>query len=188
MGLTLSTQWTRFNTYHFLDRNLITPISEMIFLKEAFCGLPGTKLSKLKNLHSEVFTKIHWGRFMWFLNFAVQLDLTEEEWEQLFDFLVPNLTQIEETVESEYRWENIHLTSDLGVAMDCCPTSPTFRFERIFNRIRCVLACFCEKAIVQNSEFCDGEKAREYLPRPESPGKSQGLRCCVQSGKSRRGE
>ena len=35
---------------------------------------------------------------MVFLNFSEQLDLTEEEWEQLFDFLVPTLTQIEETV------------------------------------------------------------------------------------------
>ena len=35
---------------------------------------------------------------MVFLNFAEQLDLTEEEWEQLFDFLILTLTQIEETV------------------------------------------------------------------------------------------
>ena len=79
MGLTLSTRWTRFNTYRFLARNLITPISEIILLKEAFCGLPGPKLFKLKNLHSEVFTEINWGRLMVFLNFAEQLDLTEEE-------------------------------------------------------------------------------------------------------------
>ena len=59
-----------------LLRNRIADIIQDEF---AFCGLPGTKLSKLKNLHSEVFTKIHWGRFMVFLNFAEQLDLTEEE-------------------------------------------------------------------------------------------------------------
>ena len=35
---------------------------------------------------------------MVFLNFAEQLDLTEEEWEQLLDFLVPTLIQIEEKV------------------------------------------------------------------------------------------
>ena len=35
---------------------------------------------------------------MVFLNFAEQLDLTEEKWEQLFDFLVPTVTQIEEKV------------------------------------------------------------------------------------------
>ena len=75
MGLTLSTRWLQFNTYRFLARNLITPISEINLLKEAFCGQPGTKLSKLKNLHSEVFTKIHWGRFLVFLNFAELLDM-----------------------------------------------------------------------------------------------------------------
>ena len=35
---------------------------------------------------------------MVFLNFAEQIELTEEEWEQLFDFLVPTLTRIEEKV------------------------------------------------------------------------------------------
>ena len=98
VSLSLSTRWIRFNTYRFLARNLITPISEIILLKEAFCGLPGTKLSKLKNLHFEVFTKINWRRLMVFLNFAEQLDLSEEEWEQLFDFLVLTLTKIEEKV------------------------------------------------------------------------------------------
>ena len=98
MGLTHSTRRNRFKTYRFLARNLIAPIGEIVLLKEAFCGPPGTKLSKLKNLHSEVFTKIHWGRLMVFLTFSKQLDLTEEEWEQLFDFLVPILTQIEEKV------------------------------------------------------------------------------------------
>ena len=98
MSLTHSTHRNRFKTYRFLARNLITPTSEIVLLKEAFCGLPGSKLSKLKDLHSEVFTKIHWGRLMVFLNFAEQLELTEEEWEQLFDFLVPTLTQMEEKV------------------------------------------------------------------------------------------
>ena len=101
MGLTHSTLRNRFITYRFLARNLITPISEIVLLKEAFCGVPGTKLSKLKNLHSEVFTKIHWGRLMVFLNFVEQLDLTEVEWEQLFDFLVPTLTQIEEKLSKK---------------------------------------------------------------------------------------
>ena len=33
---------------------------------------------------------------MVFLYFAEKLELTEEEWEQLFDFLVPILTPIED--------------------------------------------------------------------------------------------
>ena len=64
MGLTLSTRRIRFNSYRFLARNLITPLSEIVLLKEKFCGLSGTRLSKLKNLLSFIlrssrkFTKI----------------------------------------------------------------------------------------------------------------------------------
>ena len=36
MGLTLSARRIRFNSYRFQDRNLITPISEIVLLKEAF--------------------------------------------------------------------------------------------------------------------------------------------------------
>jgi len=53
MGLTLFARRIRFNTYRLLARNLITPNSEIVLLKEAFCGLPDTKRSKLKNHHSE---------------------------------------------------------------------------------------------------------------------------------------
>ena len=67
-----------------------------MLLKEGFCDLPGSKLSKLKQLHSEVFTQVNWGRLLVFINFAEQLGLTEEDWERLFDFLVPTLTQIGE--------------------------------------------------------------------------------------------
>ena len=79
MGLTLSALRARFYFYCLIARNM--PSSDTASVKEKFCELPGTKLSmaKLKNLHSEVFTEINWGRFMVFLNFAEQLDLTEEE-------------------------------------------------------------------------------------------------------------
>ena len=53
-------------------------------------------LDKLKCLYSEVFTEVHWGRLLVFLNFAEQLGLTDEEWEQLFDFLVSTLSQMQE--------------------------------------------------------------------------------------------
>ena len=56
--------------------------------------LPGSSLEKLKELHSEVFSKVNWGRLVVFLNFADRPVLTEEEWELLFHFLVPTLTQI----------------------------------------------------------------------------------------------
>ena len=48
MGLTHSTRRNRFKTYRFLARNLITPISEVVLLKEVFCGLPGTKAFQVK--------------------------------------------------------------------------------------------------------------------------------------------
>ena len=81
-----------------MARNLITTVGEIGLLKEEFYCLPGTKLSNLKNLHSEVFTKIHGGRLMMFLHFAEQLELTEEEQKQLFNFLVHTITQIEKKV------------------------------------------------------------------------------------------
>ena len=60
--------------------------------------------------------------------------------------------------------------------MGCCPLSPTLGFEPIFNRIRCVLACFGGKVIVQNSEFCDGENARQYIYLdPTHPASFSGL-------------
>ena len=72
------------------------PSNEITSLTAQFCEFPGSMLNKLKCLHSEVFTEVHWGRLLVFLNFVEQLGLTEEEWEQLFDFLVPTLSQIQE--------------------------------------------------------------------------------------------
>ena len=63
-------------------------------LKENVYELPGSNLEKLEQLNSEVFSKVNWGRWVVFLSFAEQLGLTEEEWELLFHFLVPTLTQI----------------------------------------------------------------------------------------------
>jgi len=74
------------------------PSNEITSLKEQFCELPGSMLDKLKRLHSEVFTEVHWGRLLHvvFLNFVEHLGLTEEEWEQLFAFLVSTLSQMQE--------------------------------------------------------------------------------------------
>ena len=94
MGLTLSVLRARFYFYCLIARNI--PSNEITSLKEKFCELPGSILDKLKALHSEVFTEVHWGRLLVFLNFVEQLGLTDEEWEQLFDFLVPTLSQMQE--------------------------------------------------------------------------------------------
>ena len=94
MGLTLSVLRARFYFYCLIARNM--PSNEITALREQFYELPGSMLDKLKRLHSEVFTEIHWGRLLVFLNFVEQLGLTEEEWEQLFDLLVPTLSQMQE--------------------------------------------------------------------------------------------
>ena len=72
------------------------PSSQITALQEKFCELPGSVIDKLKCLHSEVFTEVHWGRLLAFLNFVEQLGLTDKEWEQLFHFLVPILSQMQE--------------------------------------------------------------------------------------------
>ena len=43
-----------------------------------------------------MFTEVNWGRLLVFLNFVEQLLLTDEEWEKLFDFLVPTFSQMQE--------------------------------------------------------------------------------------------
>ena len=94
MGQTLSVLRARFYFYRLIARNM--PSSDTALLRDKFCELPGSMLDKLKYLHSEVFTEVHWRRLLVFLNFVEQLGLTDEEWEQLFDFLVPILNQMQE--------------------------------------------------------------------------------------------
>ena len=65
-------------------------------LKENIFKTTGLKSQKIKATHSELFSKVNWGRFVLFLSFADLLGLTEEESELLFHFLVPTLTQIRE--------------------------------------------------------------------------------------------
>ena len=94
MDLTLSMLRIDFSLYRLIARSM--PLSEISSLGEKFCELPASMLDKLKRLHSEVFTEVHWGRLLVFLNFVETLGLTDEEWEQLFDSLVPTLSQIQE--------------------------------------------------------------------------------------------
>ena len=56
MGLTLSVLRARFYFYCLIARNM--PSNEITALREQFCELPGSKLGKLKRLHSEVFTEV----------------------------------------------------------------------------------------------------------------------------------
>ena len=94
MGLSLSLLRVKFSRYRLTAKNLTITTSEMEKLKENFFKLRGSNLEKLKQLHSELLSKVNWGRLIVFLNFADQLGLIEEEWELLFHFLFPTLTQI----------------------------------------------------------------------------------------------
>ena len=80
MGLSLSLLRVDFSLYRAQAKTLKMSSSEMEMLQQKFKDLPGSSLEKL----------------VVFLNFADQLELTEEEWELLFNFLVPTLTQIRE--------------------------------------------------------------------------------------------
>ena len=93
MGLTLSVLRIKFYRYRQIARN--TPSNAIRAPREQFCELPTSMLDKLKCLHSVVFTEVNWGRLLVFLNFVEQLGPTDEEWEQLFDFLVPTLSQMQ---------------------------------------------------------------------------------------------
>ena len=95
MGLECSSLRSRFDRYRLVARHITIPPNEIDLLREEFCDLPGSMLDKLKSVHSEVFLEeVHWGRLLVFLHFAEQVELTEEEWAQLFDFLVPILIWI----------------------------------------------------------------------------------------------
>ena len=96
MRLSLSLLQVDFSLYRAQAKALKVSSSEMEMLQQQFKDLPGSSLEKLNKLHSEVFSKVNWGRLVVFLNFADQLELTEEEWELSFNFLVPTLTQIRE--------------------------------------------------------------------------------------------
>ena len=96
MGLSLSLLRVEFSLYGAQAKTLKVPSSKMEELEQKFKDLPGSSLEKLKKLHSEVFSKVNWGRLVVFLNFAHQLGLTEEEGELLFNILVLTLTQIRE--------------------------------------------------------------------------------------------
>ena len=66
MDLTLSVLRSDFYLYRLIARNM--PLSEISSLGETFCELPGSMLEKLKRLHSEVFTEVHWGEIILWSN------------------------------------------------------------------------------------------------------------------------
>ena len=106
MGLTLSVLRIKFYGYCLIARNMLS--NEITSLRGKFCELPGSMLDKLKCLHSEVFTEVHWGRLLVFLNFVEQQGSTDEESEQLLIFLFPLLAKCKNSYISERRRERIN--------------------------------------------------------------------------------
>ena len=77
-----------------IERAIVPPWKEITFLKKTFHDLPGSTISKLKELHSEVFLKVNLDRLLVFLKFAEDLDLTQEEWGQLYAVIYPTLSNL----------------------------------------------------------------------------------------------
>ena len=91
MGITQSFIRIKFNHYRMIARAIVPPSREITSLQKTFCDLPGSTVSKLKELHSEVFLKVNLSRLLVFLKFAEDLDLTQEEWGQLYAVIYPTL-------------------------------------------------------------------------------------------------
>ena len=91
MGIIQSFIRIKFNHYRMIARAIVPPSRETTSLKKTFCDLLGSTTSKLKELHSEVFLKVNLGRLLVFLKFAEDLELTQEEWGQLYAVIYPTL-------------------------------------------------------------------------------------------------
>ena len=63
MGLSLSLLQVKFSWYRLQAKNLTISTSAMEKFKEDFFKVPGSNLEKLKQLHSELFSNVNWGRF-----------------------------------------------------------------------------------------------------------------------------
>ena len=92
MGIIQSFIRIKFNHYRMIARAIVPPSKEITSLKKTFYSdLPGPTISKLKELHSEVFLKVNLGRHLVFLKLAEDLELTQEEWGQLYAVSYPTL-------------------------------------------------------------------------------------------------
>ena len=80
----------KFNHHYMIARAIVPPSKEITSLMKTFCDLSGSTISKLKELHSEVFLKVNLGRLLVFLKFAEDLELTQEEWGQLYAVIYPH--------------------------------------------------------------------------------------------------
>ena len=78
MGIIQSFIRIKLNHYRMIARAIVPPSKEITSLMKTSCTLPGSTISKLKELHCEVFLKVNLGRLLVFLKFAEDLELTDE--------------------------------------------------------------------------------------------------------------
>ena len=94
MGIIQSFIRIKLNHYRMIARAIVPPSKEITSLKKTFCDLLGSTISKLKELYSEVFLKVNLGRLSVFLKFVEDLELTQEEWGQLYAVIYPTLSNL----------------------------------------------------------------------------------------------
>ena len=78
MGIIQSFVSIKLNHYRMIARAIVPPSKEITSLMKTSYTLPGSTISKLKELHCEVFLKVNLGRLLVFLKFAEDLELTDE--------------------------------------------------------------------------------------------------------------
>ena len=74
MGIILSFIRVPLNHYRMIAKTTVPLSKEIMSLKKTFYNLPGSTISKLKELHSEVFLKVNLGRLFVFLKFGSGAD------------------------------------------------------------------------------------------------------------------
>ena len=90
MGIIQSFIRIKLNHYRMIARAIVPPLNRNNFSEEKhFATSQGPKL---KELHSEVFLKVNLGRLLVFLKFTEDLELTQEEWGQLYAVIYPTLS------------------------------------------------------------------------------------------------
>ena len=68
-----------------------SPLKRNDVSQENILRTPRVNNSKLKEFHSKVFLKVNLGRILMFLKFAEDLELTQEEWRQLYAVIYSTL-------------------------------------------------------------------------------------------------
>ena len=89
MGIIQSFIRIKLYYYRMIAKVIVPPSNEIMALKKTFCDLPGSTISKLKELNSNVFLKVNLGRLLVFLKFAEDLELTQKNGDNYMLLFIP---------------------------------------------------------------------------------------------------